>query len=138
MSEETKVPAMDVYIGKKRVQQQSRVEQLNMVSVKYDDNTTEDYSLRQFDAVKSDEPYDEGQVQIRKWKPLVKDILTGMLADSMNLGDKDFILGRVEESLVHNYEAAICKIMGDVEHVNFINLKDVDYILKDNETETKE
>lgn len=122
--------ALDIYIGQKRVKEHHIFEDSNLVAVKYDDNSKDEFSIRQFESVKDSQSYDDSHVPIRKWSPLVKSVLEQMLADGMSLGEKEFILERIDSSIGHNYETAICKLLGDVNHVNFINLKYVDAALR--------
>lgn len=97
----------ELYIGKRKIKDIVRSEEANQVAVKYDDNSVDNYTLRQFDSVISEKAYDDSLVQLRKWTPLVGIVLKELLADGMLLYEKDFILDRIDTSITKNYEHVI-------------------------------
>ena len=100
------------YIGKSQVEQYVVNEDVNLVAVKFTDGSTAEYTVRQWDALKSETPYKDEDVQNRKWSPLVKRFLEEMLADNMRLMDKDFILNLVDNSIIQNYNHIVAQIFG--------------------------
>ena len=66
----------------------------------------------QFDSMKSDKPYEDGLVMIRKWKPTIAKVLSVLTADNLTMNDKDFVIQRVDQSILQNYRSAIAKLFG--------------------------
>ena len=86
-------------------------------------------SQEQFASMVSELPYDDAEVQLRRWKPVVAKMLGVLLEADMQLGDKDFVLNRLEESLIKNYNDAVAKLFKR-KHISFIRLGQIDEILK--------
>ncbi len=66
----------------------------------------------QFDAMKSATPYEDGLVSIRKWRPTIAKIVAILVADNTEMQDKDFIMQRVDSTLLENFRAASAKLFG--------------------------
>ena len=66
----------------------------------------------QFDSMKSDAPYEDGLVMIRKWKPTIAKVLSVLTQDNLTMNDKDFVIQRVDQSILQNYRSAISKLFG--------------------------
>lgn len=119
----------ELYIGKQKIQHHFYDEVIEMVAVKLEDNTTHEFTQEQFDSVKSEDAYDDGLVVVRKWQPALHEILQVLLKNGMTMGEKDFILERLDTSIVNNYQTAVNKLF-DVKHVSLISMKSVDVVLK--------
>lgn len=117
------------YIGMRALAYVNKNEDINRVAVKYEDNQTDEYSVRQFEAMVSDTPYEEGLVQVRKWKPFVKIVLEEMLNDGMKIGEKDYVLGRVDMSIINNYNVLLANLFG-ANHVENIDIRVIDEAMK--------
>lgn len=129
------VPAEEVepekpkqYIGKTAIAKFEKHEDKNLVGVLLEDNRQYSLSVRQFESMVSDEPYDEAMVDKRKWRPLVAAVLEGMLDDQATVGDKDTILQMIDDSVVQNYNLSISKLYG-VSHPTQTLLAQVDAVL---------
>lgn len=118
-----------LYIGKTALTTVVRNEEANLVAVALADGRKEEYSLRQFDSVAKGEAYDDGLINVYKWAPAITLFLRELLADGMQMIDKDFILNRVDESLIVNYNRAIGKIF-NVNDPFHVNAKMIDVVLK--------
>ena len=126
---------LDIYVGQKRVKEHSVAEEVDRVNVLFDDNTTMDLTVRQWESMKSDESYDDGMVRIRKFAPLIEAILKEMLKDDVRIDDSElqFIFQRVEHSLKVNYEKAIVKLFdptGNLKSERDISMRLIDSILQ--------
>ena len=66
----------------------------------------------QWDSMKSDKPYEDGLVMIRKWKPTIAKVLSVLTQDNLTMNDKDFVIQRVDQSILQNYRSAISKLFG--------------------------
>ena len=66
----------------------------------------------QWDSMKSDVPYEDGLVMIRKWKPTIAKVLSVLTQDNLTMNDKDFVIQRVDQSILQNYRSAISKLFG--------------------------
>ena len=118
-----------IYIGQRKLVQFVKSEEANLVAVEFEDGEKDEFSLRQFNSLAASEPYEEGQVLVRKWNPLVAEILAGMLNDGMKLSERDTIFSRVDASIINAFDTAVGKVF-DVIHPTLINIKKVDAILK--------
>ena len=118
-----------IYVGSKKVANFKVADKTDLVGVLYEDNSSENYTTRQWESVKSDEKYDDGLVDTRKFTPLLKDILVLMLKENIRLIDKDFIINKLDASILENYSTMICK-MFEVPEMSFISLGQIDANLK--------
>jgi hypothetical protein len=66
----------------------------------------------QWDSMKSDVPYEDGLVMIRKWKPTIAKVLSVLTQDNLTMNDKDFVMQRVDQSILQNYRSAVSKLFG--------------------------
>lgn len=92
----------------------------------------------QFEAVKSDVPYPDGQISHKKWNKTVASIVTLLVQDNAELNDVSFILETVAQRISGAFSALIAKKFGvnDKENVlvktvfdDLVNTR-VDEILK--------
>jgi len=118
-----------IYVGKHAVAQVIPQTQTETVAVIYEDNSHDEFTAEQWEAVMADAPYDDALIPIKKWTPALTQILEILQKNKMVLGDKDFVLNRLDQSLVNNYQKAVNKYFG-VEHVSQISLDMIDVALK--------
>jgi len=118
------------YIGSQAIKSKTVAEEANLVGVVLENNQKYEFSLRQFEAVVSSEPYDDGMIERKKWNPLVSTLLREMLADGMLISEKDTILNILDNSVVSNYNRAV-SLLFNCNHPSDINIKILDAVLKD-------
>lgn len=66
----------------------------------------------QFDSMQSPTPYEDGLIMIRKWKPTISKVLSVLTQDNLTMNDKDFVMSRIDQSILQNYRAATAKLFG--------------------------
>lgn len=116
------------YIGQQKVREYNEVE--GKVSYLLESNSGATVTKVQFDSMLSEEPYDDGLVRVKKWNPAIRDIMRILLSNDMTLLEKDFVTGRIDETILQNYQIAAAKAFGaDYEHN--ISLTMIDKILAD-------
>lgn len=130
MAEENK----DIYVGSSKVLQVINLND-NLVEVDLLDPQGVPPKLHftkdQFESVKSDTPYSDGEISIRKWKRTIAKMLTVLLEDNLEMGDMGFVLGRLRDSLTMNADNAVAKKF-NVKHQDKISLQMIDEVLKSN------
>lgn len=99
------------YIGTKKVKQINIVEKADLVGVLFEDDTAEDFTLEQWEALKSDKPY-EDQISLRKWKPTIQRIIYVLMKDRADMGSHAWILNQVGDIIQKNYICYVSKLMG--------------------------
>lgn len=115
------------YIGQLKVREYNEVE--GKVSYLLEDSSGATVTKQQFDSMVAAAPYDDGLVRVKKWLPAVRDIMEVLLRNDMTIVEKDFVLGRVDETVIQNYGIAAAKLFGaDYEHN--ISLSMIDKVLK--------
>ena len=117
-----------LYIGASEVTSVDSVDG-SLYKIKLADGRNMEFTPEQWISAQSEEPYDEGLISIRKFKPVLQKLLEVFLNSNIKMGEKNFILERLDESLVQNYRAAVCKKLG-VDHQDHVSLKMIDEILK--------
>jgi len=121
----------NIYIGSQLVKQYaiSDKPEIDLVGVLYENDSAEDFTNDQFEAVRSSEKYDDGQVRQRKFNSLIVGILKDMLRNNIKMIDVDFILNLVDTSIRENYKTMIANIF-DVKDPTLISLAQIDAQLK--------
>lgn len=99
----------DIYVGSTKVTPVTLPNGLISVDL---DGIELKATQEQFDAMKSDVPYEDGLVSIRKWRPTIAKIVAILVADNTEMQDKDFIMQRVDSTLLENFRAASAKLFG--------------------------
>lgn len=89
----------------------------------------ETVSIEQFDAMKSETPYEDGQVPVRQWNGLISELLKTLLKYDIRMGDKDFIVQRLDASIKENFKKATAKLYKR-KHNDFVRFSQIDEILK--------
>jgi len=120
------------YIGQHEVSEYNKVEGRK---VKYllSDQSGNTVTEEQFESMLKDEPYDDALVRVNKWNPAIREIMQVLLKNDMTILEKDFITGRIDETIIQNYGQAAAKLFGaDYEHN--ITLSMIDRALKPQES----
>ena len=114
----------DIYVGSAKVAPVTLPSGLISVTI---EGVEIKATQEQFDSMKSDKPYEDGLVMIRKWKPTITKILTILTSDNCEMQDKDFVIQRVDQSILENFRAASAKLFNvtDNGHVTFQQIIDI-------------
>lgn len=132
MLDKLKKKKEELYVGKQKVKDYSINEQVDLVGVLYENGKNSDFTIEQWEAVKSTTEYDDAEVSFRKFKNLIKEILGLMAKERVTLmGDRQFILQEIDGNLNTNYQLAIAKLF-NVKGLEEIMLTDIDRVLKEN------
>ncbi len=118
------------YVGKKEVQAINVANKYDMVGVLYNNGFNEDFTKAQWEDVRSEKPYEEGEIMIRKHDKLISRIIKDMMASRIKMSEQAFVLEKASASIVNNAELAIAKSLG-VEHKDDLMLAQIDAILKE-------
>lgn len=71
----------------------------------------------QFESMSSETAYEDGFVRVRKWNPALEKIMPILLENDLKLIEKDFVTGRIDETIVDSYRKAAAQVFGsDFEH----------------------
>jgi len=111
----------DIYVGSAKVTPVTLPSGLISVTI---EGVEIKSTQEQFDAMKSDTPYEDGLVMIRKWKPTIAKVLSVLTADNLTMNDKDFVMQRVDMSILENYRAATAKLFG-VENQSDVSMQQI-------------
>lgn len=123
---------MKQYIGQKEVAEYNEIN--GDVHYTLSDGSGDTVTKEQFESMHQPKAYDDGMVRIHKWKPAIMAIMAILLANKMKVIEKQFVLGRVDETIIDAYDRASAILYGtDYEHN--INLKHLDDVLKGNHME---
>lgn len=120
----------ELYIGKEKVKDYIVHEGTNLVGVLFENGKSEDYTNEQWTNLKSEEPYDNGLISLRKHEKLIQRIIKEMLDSRVTLGEHGWILERADEAIGKNYKEAISKVFG-VKFPEKILLSQIDLTLKE-------
>ena len=85
----------------------------------------------QLSLVLSDTPYADAEISKRKWNPAIQQIIQILLDNNMQMGDKEWVIQKVDGILVKNFNEGMAKKFGVVS-VDNIALQTIDNILKSN------
>jgi hypothetical protein len=99
------------------------------VTAKLVDGTTMTFNLDQWDAVKSETPYEDGSISMRKWKKTIAQVVELFLEADMQMVDRPFVMERIDETIIQNARAAISKKLG-IDNQEHLSLRQIDDILK--------
>ena len=126
---------MDKYIGEQKVKEYNEIE--GKVQYTRGDGSGDMVTREQFDAMLKDEPYDEGMCRVFKWSPAVKEIMAVLLKNDMMLIEKDFVTGRIDATIIENYQKASAKLFG-AQNENMIRLSQINRALIGKDTTMSE
>jgi len=104
-----------LYVGSELVEQTNIVEDINLASVLYESGRTEDFTIDQWEAVKSTEKYEGGEVALRKFGKAIEGIYTILLDEHADLNAHSWILDRVGEKVGVNYRDALAALFGEID-----------------------
>lgn len=113
------------YIGQKEVSEYNEIE--GNVHYTLSDGSGDIVTSEQFASMHKPEPYDDGLIRINKWSPAITEIMAVLLKNNMRVIEKQFVLGRVDETIIDSYDRASAKLYGtDYEHnINLRHIHDV-------------
>lgn len=132
-STEEETPTVLYWVGEKAVIAVSKTEEVDLVGVLYADDSNEDFTTGQWESVKSDTPYSNGDVPLRKYASAIKEIIKILMAERCDINSFHFPLQRVEATIGENYRLSIAKLYG-VDAVEHIHLSDIHGILTNENT----
>jgi hypothetical protein len=114
----------DIYVGSAKVTPVTLPSGLISVTI---EGVEIKSTQEQFDAMKSSAPYEDGLVMIRKWRPTIAKVLAILVADNTEMQDKDFVMQRVDTSILENFRAASAKLFNvtDNGHVTLQQVVDI-------------
>jgi hypothetical protein len=127
--EKTKSETKELFVGSKKVANFHVSTGTNLVGVLYENGQSEDFTAEQWEGVRSETAYDDGLVAINKYEGLIKRIIREMLESRVDIKSKDWILDRVDQTIVGNYQKAVAKCFG-VPKREDITLYQIDATLK--------
>lgn len=119
----------ELFIGSEKVISNEVVDQL--VHYTMDNGQELTATIEQFTAIALPEAYDDGQITMRKFRPLIEQILELMKDNNVELADKGWILERIDESITQNHRSAVAKLYG-VSTVERVSLQKIDDVLTSN------
>jgi hypothetical protein len=118
------------YVGNREVDKINVSGKYDLVGILYKDGYNEDFTKAQWEDVRSEKAYPDGEVMIKKHEKLMKRIIKDMKECRVTLLEQEWILPRVSESIGANYRECLRKMFGVKEPEN-IMLAHIDVILKD-------
>ena len=127
MDEEKK---QDLFVGGKKVDAFHVSAGTNLVGVLYVSGKSEDFTAEQWEGVRSETPYEEGEVSVRKYAGLIGRIIRELRDARVDLKAHEWILERVSTSIGENYRQAIAKVFGKP-NPESIMLAEIDLVLKE-------
>lgn len=117
------------YIGKQKV---SKVEEIEgKIRYTLADGNGSTVTQEQFDSMVKDHEYDDAMVRVQKWLPAIRELMAVLLRNDMTIIEKDFVIGRLDETIVQNYGSASAKLFGAKSGFEGdISLSQIDNVLK--------
>lgn len=119
-----------LYIGKEKVKEYVVSEGTNLVGVLLENGKNEDYTNEQWANLKSEEPYEDGLISVRKHEKVMQRMIKEMVDSRVTLGERGWILERIDQSIHENYSKAVSKVFG-VPFQEKIMLAQIDQTLKE-------
>lgn len=117
-----------LFVGKKKIVWYNVAD--GDVEFTLDDGSKDMVTEEQFEAIALPSRYDDGEVRIKKWNPAIRAIMGILLANKMKLIEKDFVTGRIDATVIENYQQAAAYLFG-AKFEEFINLSEIDRVLKE-------
>lgn len=113
---------MDKYIGSQKIKEYNELD--GRIQFTLENGAGDTVTVQQFESLSKEKPYDDGMIRVFKWVPAVREIMEILLKNDMRVADKQFVLGRVDETIISNYDRASAILYGvDFEHN--IGLKEI-------------
>jgi hypothetical protein len=95
-----------------------------------DDGSNDTVTAEQFKAIAKPSRYDDGMVRVYKWNSAISQIMEILLKNKMKLIEKDFVIGRIDSTIIESYQKAAAALFG-AKYEEFINLAQIDAVLKE-------
>lgn len=67
-------------------------------------------TVEQFNNMKSETPYEEEMVRVRKWTPVTAKLLFVLLEADIPMGEVDFVVAQMKQSVLDAYAKATSKL----------------------------
>jgi hypothetical protein len=99
-----------MFIGKKEIKEITKNEDINIIGVLLDDNNSLTLTVNQFEVMKSEEPYRDEDVQLKKYSYIVNKIIDLMMDEKTTLAEQDYILEKTSKQIGGAYRQAIAKM----------------------------
>lgn len=80
------------------------------------------FTVDQLEAVKSETPYSDGDISARKWKLTVAKVIEQFVHDNMELVDRSYVIGRIDEAIKTMYGKAVAQKF-EVDNLERISLQ---------------
>ena len=112
---EFEVPATsDIYVGKSKVTPVTLPN--GLISVQLPGFEEGDFiemkmTAEQWEYVKSNTPYPDGDASSRKWKITIAKILTILTQDNLQMNDREYVIQAINEKILENRSEAIAKVL---------------------------
>lgn len=94
-----------------------------------EEEVTSSVLVEQFEAMKSEEPYPDGEVAVREWKACLSELMGVILKYDIQMADRDFITNQLNSSITENYRKAAAKLFKR-KHIDFVRMSQIDEVLK--------
>ena len=120
------------FVGQKEVESISISEKHDLVGILYKDGFSEDFTKAQWEDVKSEEAYNDGEISVRRHEKLIKRIIKDMKECRVTLQEHEWILQRVNETIGQNYRECLKKLF-NVKNPENVMLAMIDVVLKEKE-----
>ncbi len=117
-----------LFVGKKKIVWYNVAD--GDVEFTLDDGSKDMVTEEQFESIALPARYDDGEVRIKKWNPAIRAIMGILLANKMKLIEKDFVTGRIDATVIENYQQAAAYLFG-AKFEEFINLSEIDRVLNE-------
>lgn len=117
----------DKYIGQSKVVEKKDKD--GMVTYSLTNGLKAEVTAEQWQSMVSDEPYDEGQISLRKWRSIIELIIKIMMDNNAQFKDVGWLLDRVSETVTENANLATAKLL-KVDSKEFVSLKRIDEVLR--------
>ena len=122
-----------MYIGKGKIKSHIKLEN-GHIEYQLEDGFKDTMTEKQFNDACSEEIGEDSATAHRMFKSTIGEILTTLVDDEIKLGEIDYILTRVKQSLADSEDQVFRKVF-DVKYKEDVSLKQIDdYIVK---TKTK-
>jgi len=97
------------FIGKTKVKDCIVHENTDLVGVLLDNGKSEDYTNEQWVNIRSEKPYEDGLISMKKYEKTMQRMMKEMIDSRVTVGDIAFILGNLQSMVEKSYRDAIAK-----------------------------
>lgn len=115
-----------LYIGKNKIQDINEIESVDLVSVLYENEKSEDFTIEQYDAVISEVPYADGEIVLRKYTSLIKEIIDKLVKARCDINSYNWVIDKVDSMIRENAKRAQAKKWGvlDISQIMLAQIHD--------------